>query len=138
MPIKSYKVGPGTLTLGAVGSPVDLTAQVTSCTVKWNKDQADNVPVLSGEELSGDITYTASLAATVLQDLSDDGLVDYTWTNKGDQVPFTFVPSSATGKAISGVLVVDPIDVGGDVKTRPTSDLEWACVGEPTLGADLT
>lgn len=138
MPIKSYKVGPGTLTIGLVGDTVDFTAQITKATVKWSKQQEDNVPVLSGEELAGERTYSATLTATLIQDLTPDGLVDFTWENKGAEVPWSYTPSTAAGRSITGVLVVDPIDVGGDVKSRPTSDIEWACVGEPVLGDDLT
>lgn len=138
MPIKSYKVGPGTLTIGAVGSPVDFSAQITSTVVSWKVDTDDPVDVLSGDELPGDDTWTATLSGTVLQDLSDAGIVEYTWDHKGEQVPFTFVPSTAVGKAVSGVVKIGPLDIGGDVKKRPTSDFSWDCVGEPTLGADLT
>lgn len=138
MPIKSNKMGPGTLTIGATGEQVDYAAQVASCTVKWSKNQDDPVPVLSGEELPGDTTWTATLAANVILDLTDDGMVEWSWTSKGDQVPFTFVPSAAADKAISGIVTVDPIDVGGDAKKTMRSDIEWACVGEPTIGADLT
>lgn len=141
MPIKYYTVAEdgGTLTIGAVGSAVDYAAQVRSATVKWSKNSEDSLPTLSGEELSGGTTYTATLDATLIQDLTEDGLVEWTWTHKGDEVPFTYVPSAATGRAISGTVVVDPIDVGGDVKAKaPTSDISWACVGEPTIGTDLT
>jgi hypothetical protein len=138
MPIKSYKMKDGTLTIGETGSPVDFTSQVTKCVVKWSVDEDDTVVVLSGEELPGEETHTAVLQATVLQDLSDDGLVDYSWANKGAQVPFSFVPASAAARSISGMVKVRPIDVGGDVNKRPTSDIEWPCVGEPVLGADLT
>jgi hypothetical protein len=131
-------MGPGTLTIGETGEPVDFTSQVTKCTVKWAVNEEDATPVLSGEELEGEETHTASLTATLIQDLTEEGLVDYTWGNKGAQVPFTFVPSTAAGRAISGVVKVRPIDVGGDVKKRPTSDIEWPCVGEPVLGTDLT
>lgn len=138
MPIKSTKLGPGTLTIGEVGTPVDFSAQVASCTIKWAKSPDDPVPVLSGEELAGDKNYRASLAANVLLDLTDGGLVDFTWDSKGEAVPFTFVPNSDAGRAISGVVEVDPIDVGGDAKKVMRSDIEWSCVGHPVLGADLT
>ena len=138
MPIKSNKMGPGTLTIGEVGTLVDFTAQVASCTIKWSKEQEDAVPTLSGESLSGDKSWSASLAANVILDLTDGGLVDFTWEQKGDEVPFTFVPSTAAGRSISGVVSVDPIDVGGEAKKTMRSDIEWSCVGEPTLGADLT
>jgi hypothetical protein len=138
MPIKSNKLGPGTLTIGAVGTPLDWTAQVASCTVKWSKNQEDGVPVLSGETLSGDKNWTAKLAANLILDLSDDGLVEYTWANKGEEVGFTFVPDTAAGKAISGVVSIDPIDVGGDSGKTMRSDIEWDCVGAPELTTDLT
>lgn len=137
MPIKSEKMGPGQLNVGEIGSPIDLTAQLASLTVKWTKNKEDGVPVLSGETLSGDKTYSAKLEGNVLLDLSDGGLVDYTWGNKGAEVPFTFVPSTAAGRTISGVVEIDPIDVGGDVKKTMRSDFAWDCVGEPELGADL-
>lgn len=137
MPPKTVKVGPGTLTIGEVGTPLDFTAQVTSASVVWKKNKEDNTPVLSGEEVDGDVSYTATLKATVFQDLSDEGLVDYTWAHKGEVVPFTFTPSTAAGKAITGNVVVDPLDVGGDVKKKATSDLEWDCSGEPELAAGL-
>lgn len=138
MPIKSYKMGPGTLTIGEVGSPVDFTAQITKCVVSWKEDAEDNVPVLSGEELEGDSNWSATLSGTVIQELSDGGIIEWTWTEKGNAHPFTFTPSTSAGKAVSGTVKVGPLDLGGDAKKRPTSDFEWACVGEPTLGDDLT
>jgi hypothetical protein len=137
VPIKSYKVGPGTLTIGETGAPVDFTAQVTKCVVKWSVEEDDSLPTLSGEELEGEDVFTASLQATLIQDLTEAGLIEYTWENKGAQVPFTFVPSSAAARAISGVVKVRPLDVGGEAKKRPTSDMDWPCVGEPVLGDDL-
>lgn len=138
MPIKSYKVGPGVLTLGAVGTSLDITAQITKAVVSWSKNKEDNTPVLSGEELQGERTYTASLKATIIQDLETAGLVRYSWAHKGESVPFSYTPSTEVGASITGVLELDPLDVGGDAKTRPTSEVEWECVGEPQIGADLT
>jgi hypothetical protein len=132
------KLGPGTLTIGTVGSPLDFSGQAPSAAVTWDKDSEDNVKVLSGATIGGDVTYTASLAVTVYQDdLSDGGLVEYTWSHKGEQVPFTYTPYSG-GKSITGELVIDPLDVGGEVGKKNTSDIEWTCVGEPELVDDLT
>lgn len=134
---KTYRLGPGVLKIGETGGEVDYAPQVTGCTIKWSKDKEDDVPVLSGGALTGDTTYTAVLSANVFQDLgAAQSLVDFTWANKGTEVPFTFVPSTAAGRQVVGVVIIDPIDVGGDeAKTRPRSDIEWACVGEPDLGA---
>lgn len=134
---KSYKLGPGTLKIGDVGSEVDYAAQMTGCTVKWDKEKEDDTPVLSGGSLTGDTTYTATLAANLFQDLGEvAGLVEFSWANKGMEVSVTFVPSTAAGRQVTGTVIVDPIDVGGEeAKSRPRSDIEWAFVGEPTLGA---
>jgi hypothetical protein len=132
------KLGPGTLTVGAVGSPIDFSARTTKASVTWKVDQSDDVLTLAGTTEAGDRTYTATLEATVYQDdLTAGGLIDYSWANKGSQVPFTFTPY-AGGRSITGELVVDPLDVGGDVGSKNTSDLSWACVGEPDLVDDLT
>lgn len=141
MPIKYYTVaeGGGTLSIGGLATAKDFTAQVRSCTVTWKKDQDDAVPVLSGDELGGQVTYTATLEATFIQDLTEDGLVDFTWDNAGEDMPFTYEPSSTAGRTISGTVTIDPLDVGGDAKAKaPTSDVKWACVGRPTIAAGLT
>ena len=47
--------------------------------------------------------------------------------------PVEFVPSTAADKSITGSVVVNPMDVGVDAKTKPTSDIEYAFQGEPVL-----
>ncbi len=132
------KLGPGTLTVGEVGDALDFSGRATAVTITWSVDTEDDIPTLDWSTIAGDRTYTATLEATVLQDdLLTGGLIHYSWTNKGAQVPFTFTPYE-TGVAITGELIVDPIDVGGDVKKKNTSDIKWACVGEPTLVDDLS
>ena len=135
---KTYKLGPGTLRLGETGTAVDYAMQATGATVSWDKDKDDDVPVLSGGLLAGDTTYTATLAGNVFQDLDSatPGLVEYTWTNKGTEVPVEFIPATSAGMRVVGVVIIDPLDVGGEeVKKRPRSDFEWSFVGEPTLEA---
>jgi hypothetical protein len=137
-PATVRKLGPGTLTVGTVGAPLDFSGQCTSAAVTWKVDNEDDTPVLNGGVLAGDRTYTATLEATVYQDdLAAGGLVDYSWANKGTQVPATYTPYSG-GRSITGQLIVDPLDVGGDVNKRNTSDIKWAFVGEPALVDDLS
>lgn len=136
MAIKRYTMGPGTLTLGEHG---DIAAQVTAMRVEWsvNESSSDDTPVLSGEVLQGeaDVTYAATLAGNVVQDLDAAGLVEFTWTNKGVNVPFVFVPSTDKGRQVTGTVRVDPITLGGDVRDKaPRSDLSWRCIGDPDLG----
>jgi len=133
---KATKLGPGKLTIGDTATLLDLSCQVSAAKVEWDKDKEDDTPVLCGETIGGGTTYSAKLTASVLLDLSDQGMVDYTWTHKGEQQPFVFEPSTVEGKAVTGDLIVDPLDVGGDeVKKNMSVDLEWDIVGEPEWGA---
>lgn len=133
MPAKFYTVGPGSLNFGDTGSGLDISCQVSTAQIEWDDDTEDSTTVLCGDVIPGESTFTATLTATVLQDLSQGGVVDWTWTHKGEQFPFTYVPSDNEDATITGAVVVKPISVGGDVKTRPTSDLEFPCVGEPDM-----
>lgn len=137
MAIKKYTVGDGTLTIGA--APLDISAQVTSMRIEWteNVTTADVIPVLSGEETGGEeeATYTAALAGNVVQDIDAAGFVEYSWTNKGTEVPFVFVPNTAKGRQVTGTVRVSPVTLGGDVRDKtPRSDISWSCIGDPVLG----
>jgi len=136
MAVKSTKLGPGTLSLGPVATPVDFSCQLTGAVVAWNKDKADDITVLCGDVVAGGTTYSATLSGTFLQDLDDSaGIVGYSWQHKGESIEFTYTPNTAAGTSVSGTLIVDPIDVGStdDYGSTMTSDFEWDCVGEPTL-----
>lgn len=144
MPVNSYTVGGpvggagGVLTFGSVGTSLDQSTQVKSCKVTPSVKKEDATRVLSGDTLAGDRTVTWTLAAKLVQDLTDDGNIEWTWDHSGEDVPFTYTPSSAAGKSISGIVTIDPIEVGGDVGAKPDSDIEWTVVGDPTIAADLT
>ncbi|OFT50498.1 hypothetical protein HMPREF3153_09740 [Corynebacterium sp. HMSC06C06] len=129
MAIKSYVVGPGTLTLSTPA--LDLAAQVTKCAVTPSVDREDPLHVLSGESRAGDSKYSATLDVTFLQDLSKSGIVDYSWQNAGKEVAFTYTPNTAEGAKVTGVITMDPVSIGGDVKSRATSDVSWQCTGLP-------
>lgn len=132
------KLGPGVLTIGAVGAALDFSGRCTKATVVPKVNQSNDVPVLSGDTIAGDRDYEATLEATVFQDdLVAGGLVRYSWDHRGEQVPFTFAPYN-NGESISGVVTIDPIEIGGDVNKKNTADLKWSCVGFPTIGDDLT
>ena len=136
MTVNSVKLGPGTLQLGETGTGFDASCQMTGGIVGWDKDKADDITALCGDIVAGGTTYSATLSGTFIQDLGeDDGLVAYTWTNKGTEVPFVFTPNDASGQAVNGRCIIDPIDVGStdDYGSTMTSDFEWDCVGEPTL-----
>lgn len=139
MTIKSYLLGPGTLELGAV--PLVVSSQMRSVTIKATEKvtQSEAIPVLSGEELEGDesVAYDWTAVLTFLQDLEANGSLDWSWTNKGTEQPFRFVPSTTEGRQCSGVLVPVPLDLGGavDKTKRPESTTTWRIKGTPVLEA---
>lgn len=138
MPIKSVVLGPGTLTLGT--GPLDVSAQLTSCRVNpsENVTTGDAVKVLSGEELQADesVDFTYTLEGNLLQDLDAAGVVDWSWAEAGTEQEFTFVPNTAEGRQVSGILKPVPLAIGGDeVERRMASDFTWRCVGTPIFGA---
>lgn len=142
MPVKSYVLGPGTLELGE--APLNVSAQVRSMVVRVSErvTRVEAIPVLSGEELAGaeDVDHDAVLVGNVIQDLSADGMVDYTWANRGVAVPVRFVPSTAEGRECTGVVVLVPLEFGGDVdKTkRPEAPVSWRFSEFPELGTVVT
>lgn len=141
MPIGSYKMGPGTLTIGAGGTLLDASCQVTNCRVEpaENVTSTDAIPVLCGEELPAEESadYSFRLKGTLVQDLAAAGVCDFTWQHKGEELAFEFVPNTVAARAVTGTVRVAPITIGGDVSktARPTSDIDWAVIGEPDFGA---
>ena len=135
MPANVTKFGPGTLTIGDVGTPLDVSCQVISAQVEWDKDKDDDIVVLCGETVAGSTIYTAQLTGEMFVDVDDEaGILALSWASKGTTVPFTFEPSTAAGTSCAGELVLDPLAFGSDEpKANMTSDFTWACVGEPTL-----
>lgn len=134
---KVVKLGPGTVSIGEVGTPVDFSCQVTAATVAWDVSADDPVVVLCGDSVPGARTYSSTFAGTLFQDLGDAaGIVAYSWAHKGETVPFTFEPSTEVGVTVTGELIIDPLAVGGDTAgDNMTSDFEWTIVGEPALSA---
>lgn len=139
MAVSTTKLGPGTLTLTlAAGTPLDVSCQLVSAQVEWDKNKDDDETVLCGDVVAGDVVYSATLAGTFFQDLAatTDGIVEFSWTHKGEVVDFEYVPNTDAAKAVTGQVTVDPLMVGGDTpKAKMRSDFKWDCVGEPVLGA---
>lgn len=131
MAINTNTVGPGTLTIGETGTLLDVSCQVTEVMLSPDKDQEDAVNTLCGDSLAGDITYTFTLKGTLVQDWSPAGVNKFCHTNRGLQLPFTFTPSTADGPTITGELIVDPIDTGGKVKSKPFAEFEFTVIGDP-------
>ena len=128
-------LGPGTLTIGETGTPVDASCLVNNCKITVSKDQADSTTKLCGDEAPGSVTYTYSLTGNVDQDLATGtGLHALSWNSAGTAQPFTFTPNTDVGATATGTLTIDPLEFGGDeMGADMTSDFEWSCVGKPAI-----
>lgn len=136
MPVTAHKLGPGVLTLGETDSLKEFTSQVTNARWTPNVDQEDPIDVLSGEQVADDPDITSVIAGTFLQEYGVDALVTWCWNNRGQVMPFSFKPRSDAALTISGQCQVLPVEVGGDVKTRNTSDFEFPVIGDPDFGTN--
>lgn len=112
------------------GGEADFSCQITTATVEWSDEEEDTLAVLCGDEEPGEITWSASLAGSMV---TDPELAEWTWTNKGKKFSAVFIPSNVAAKQVVGTVVVKPLPFGGEVKTTATADFEWPYVGEPAL-----
>jgi len=141
--VNTLTIGPGTLTIGSEVDLIDFSAQAKSCKLTPSVDNGDPINVLSGESVPGDRTESFTLDGTFLQDLGvAAGTTEWLFTHRGETHPFIYVPLTAAGKQITGDLVVEAIDIGGDAKTKGESDFSFIVVNPViapvtgVLGAD--
>lgn len=133
MTVKASRLGPGRLTIGAVGSPQEFGSQVTKMTITPESSDGDAIAVLSGEEVVDDAADTYKLEGEMFQSYGVDSLIKWTWDNHRAELPFTFVPDLAGALQVTGTCRVKRVPIGGDVKTKNTAAFEFAGVGEPIL-----
>lgn len=127
------KFGPGTLVFGATGSEFDVSCAVNSMSIEVSKDVGDPRTMLCGTVKPGATTYSWDLNGNLDIDSQDpEGFFRFSQDHAGEQVPFVFVPNTPTETSASGVVVVDPLNFGGDeYGTDMNSDIEFAVVGQP-------
>ena len=135
MAVSTEVLGPGTLTIGETGTPIDASCLVNNCKITVTKDQSDSTTKLCGDEAAGATTYTFALTGNVDQDLATTtGLHALSWSAAGSSQPFTFTPNTEVGATAVGDLTIDPLEFGGDeMGADMTSDFEWTCVGKPVI-----
>jgi hypothetical protein len=133
MPVQSQLLGPGSLKIGPTGTSQEFAAQLTNVKLTPSYSASDPINVLSGETLAGDDELTWTLSGTILQAYKKTDLIHWAFVNKLLVLDFDFVPVLGTSDyGWKGKVKVVPMEVGGDVKTRNTTDFEFALVGEPT------
>lgn len=134
MAVNTITVGAGSLTIGATTDLTNFSGQVTSCRLVPSVDQGDAINVLSGESVAGDRTESFTLEGTLLQDFgSTESTTEWLFEHRGETHVFEYTPSTAKGRKVTGSVVVESIEIGGDVSTKPTSDFSFTLVGEPVI-----
>ena len=130
----TFKLGPGTLSIGETGTEIDASCLVNNAVIAASKDEGDSTTKLCGTVVPGSISYSYTLGGNVDTDLDDPaGLFALSQSAAGTQVSFTFTPSTEAGTEAAGMLVIDPLDFGGDeTGVVMTSDFEFTIVGAPT------
>ena len=135
------KLGPGTLMIGETGALIDVSCLVNGAKISPSKSQTDPTTKLCGTSRAGTTTYTYALSGNIDVDAGhSSGLFALCMMRAGEPVEFEFTPSTAMGTKATGVLVLDPLEFGGDEYAGDlTSDFEFALVGPPsyTYGSDV-
>jgi hypothetical protein len=134
LPTTTAKFGPGTLTIGAVGSEIDCACLINGFRIAATKDQADGTTKLCGKTRPGAVSYTYEATGNVDTDVADEaGLFALSQSAAGTEQPFTFTPNTEAATSATGVLIIDPLDFGADAYGDDlTSDFTFALVGQPT------
>ena len=127
------KFGPGTLTIGSVGSEVDCSCLVNSFTISADKTEADSRTMLCGTVKPGAITYQYKAAGNLDIDTEDpSGIFFLSQTSPGSEQSFVYTPSTADGTTATGILILDPMAFGEETYGADlNSDVEWTVVGKP-------
>ena len=127
--------GPGELTIGEVGTEIDVSCLVNSMQLVPSKDQGDPKTKLCGDVVAGAVSYTWALSGNVDQDNAvAAGFAAFCYENRGTTQTFTFTPNTAAGASATGQLVVDPLTFGGEEFGEDmVSDIEFSVVGDPTI-----
>lgn len=131
------KLGPGQLTFGEVGTESEWGAQVTACTLEPETDEGDSMFFLDGSEDS-DETTSYTLTGSLAQSYDETSLLIWAKENAGTSLPFTFRPRSDKPLVCTGTVKIRAVSIGGDVRTKNTSDFTFTGIGDWAIDLDTT
>jgi hypothetical protein len=123
-------LGPGTLTIGMTGTPIDVSCLVNDAKVEPNITAGDTKTMLCGTSKAGPDAIDWVLSGNVDVDAGlADGFFALTWKHIGETVDFVFTPSTAVGTTVSGQAKIAPLALGADAQgDYLNSDFEFALV----------
>ena len=134
LPDTTRPLGPGVLKIGETGTEIDVSCLVNNAVIAAEKTQGDSVTKLCGDVMPGATSYEYTLSGNMDTDNVDPaGIFALSQAEPGSQQSYTFTPNTDGGTTATGVLVIDPLDFGGDTTGETmASDFEFALVGKPT------
>lgn len=128
-------LGPGTLTLGESGSLRQFAAHTTATSLVPSYSDGDTLNMLDGGTETEVDEETWTLEGTFRQELEADAIEDWCLTNAGKEMPFEFTPVDSVSKSYTGKVKIRAVNIGGDVKTKNTSDFSFPINGRPQIGS---
>jgi hypothetical protein len=128
--IEDSRLSGGVLTVDAQ----EFAKQMTSVQLTPSTDtDGDPVETLSGAKIEADEVTTWELELGAIQDFVDPaGFVEFARANAGQLVSFTWQPNS-TGPTYAGTVRVRAVAIGGEVKSRLSTDAKWPVIGDPNV-----
>lgn len=130
----AHRLGPGSFKIGETGTPAEFGAQCTAMKASPSLSEEDAIPVLNGRELSGDDSIAWTIGGTLLQSFDKKGLIFWAMENSLKELPFVLDPSTENAEfTVEGICKVVPLELGGDVKKRNTTDFEFKVIGDPVF-----
>jgi len=118
-------LGPGSVVFGSTGGPDEFALEVTNCRVVPSTEEGERLPLISGRVEDDGDKHTASLSGTTMQDLTLTGFIKYCHDRRGQRVPVVFIPNHDIGTGFSGTVKIRPLEAGGDIEKKNTSDFEF-------------
>lgn len=128
-------LGPGTLTIGEVGTLIDVSCLVNNVTITPDISEGDTKTMLCGTTKQSADTITWTITGNVDVDAGTDaGLFALSWQHIGEEVPFEFTPNAELGTTVAGTVKIAPLELGADAYGDfLNSDFEWSLVNfDPT------
>lgn len=128
MPLVDSRLGPGTITFGAVA----YSYQASNVRLSPSVDETDGTPTLAEPDPAPLAKIKWALAGTVIQDFDEPlGFVNWAMDNALETITFVFVPATASGTSYTGSVQIRPVEIGGDAGGQLTTDFEFPIVGDP-------
>jgi hypothetical protein len=127
-----HQFGPGSLYIGAIGTPVDFSCLVNNATLTTSATTSDPVTKLCGTQFPGSSVFTAELAGNIDLDVATEaGLFQLASEHSGEIQEFRFMPSTAGALEARGQLVIMPIPFGAaNYGDDLAGDFTWSTLGD--------